>query len=175
MELGASVDALNRGELLFGETSAAQHIQGEVGLPEYVALDIVGELHRQALLQLAIAMRGAGVRTEIVADRKLIDDADRAFRAHVQVVSWEIGGMVERLAVLDAEIAEMAISKRRQPRDRARHVASSGHDDGHVDNGLRRQARHRRASHVLEADGNVGNRQPDPRTKGSNRRGHSSS
>jgi len=44
--------------------------------------------------------RGVSLRTEIVADGKLIDNTDRPFRAHIQIVSREIGTTIKGLAIL---------------------------------------------------------------------------
>ena len=53
---------------------------------------------------------------------KLIDNTDRSFRAHIQIVSRQIG-RIEGLAILDAEIAAMTIP--RSPAARfSGHVAS---------------------------------------------------
>src|SRR5438093_13474080 len=73
--------------------------------------------------------------------------------------------MIERIAIVDAEIAAMTIAKARQALDCQRHVAASGDDHRHVNDGLGGEPRHRGAPDVLDADAYIGDRRPGPRTK----------
>ena len=71
------------------------------------------ELRREPPLQQAIFLRRVGMRAKVVSDRKLIDEADRAFGAGVEVVPRQTIGMIERLTVLDSQCSLMPISERR--------------------------------------------------------------
>ena len=105
--LRPSVDAFDRRQLIFCEAGPAQHVQNEVRLAKDVALDVSRKLRRKLLLQLPVAARGVGLRAEEVADRNLVNDANRAFRTDVQIVPGQLYRMVERLAILNVEVPEV--------------------------------------------------------------------
>ena len=53
----------------------------------------------------------------------------------------------------------------RQPLDRQRHVASSGHDYAHVDDRLGSEPRNGGDPDVLDANSDIGNNRPGPRAE----------
>ena len=73
--------------------------------------------------------------------------------------------MIEGLAILDAQITSMTISKSCQPLDRQWHVAPSPHYDRHVDDRLGREPRHGGAADVFDATCYVTDNRPDEGTK----------
>src|SRR5436189_203223 len=81
------VDAFDRCELLLGQSSAPQHVEHEIRLAEYVAVDVIWKLRREFLLQVAVTACRVGMRAEIVAHGYLVDDADRALRTPIGSVS----------------------------------------------------------------------------------------
>ena len=83
------------------EAGAPQHLQQEVGLAEDVAINVVRELRREPLLQLAVAACDVRVRAEIIPDCELIDNADRPLGADVEMVPRQAGRVPERLAIFD--------------------------------------------------------------------------
>src|SRR4029077_13854810 len=76
---------------------------------------------------------------------------------YVQVMTGRYVRAGKGFASLDPEISEMSIAQRRQPLDRDCHGRRGWNDHADVDDRLRRQARHRRAAHVLDGDGHVAN------------------
>ena len=94
------------------EACVPQYFQHEVGLAEDVTIDMVRELRREPLLQLAIAACDVRVRAEVIPDRELIENADRPLGADVEMVPRQAGRVLERLAIFDVEVAQVMVPKR---------------------------------------------------------------
>src|SRR6476620_3246024 len=114
--------------LLRGQTRAAQAVDHEIGFPEDIAVDVVRKPLRQLFLQSTVTRGGLRVRAKVVAHCDLIDDTYRAFRTDIEIVPRQPGRVIERLAIVDPEIAAMHVAKRRQPFERLRHIVSSRDD-----------------------------------------------
>jgi hypothetical protein len=80
-------------------------------------------------------------------------------------VPAQIGGVIERFAIIDTQSSAVHVTKRRQPLDRLRHLASGSDNDRHVDDRFRSKTRDRGAADVFDPKRDIGEVWPDALTQ----------
>src|SRR5207244_12851402 len=115
--------------------------------------------------ELAVRQRFVGMRSKMIAHCKLVDHPESLLRAHIQVVRRKSFVVIERLSILDAEIATMTIAERREPIDRHCHVRSGRYHDCTVNDRFGGESRHRRTADMLYPERLIGNCGQDARTQ----------
>ena len=136
------------GALVVAEAGGAQDLLHHGVLALAVLLDVGGR-RRHPPLHGGVLVAQRRVRAQGVAHGEVVAQCQGAVDDDVRVVPRPVGRVLERPPLGDPQLADGVEPERDQDVRRGLDVLL-GHHDVAVDDGLRRQARDRRAAHVLD-------------------------